>query len=86
MVDKKTAVDYIKALEESGLAVPKSHTNDKFVELVVSIVSMTEEEHEAYQKEKPNKGVRMLHNEFQDWKETYYKEELFNKIKDNGKG
>jgi hypothetical protein len=33
---------------------------------------MTEEEHEAYQKEKPNKGVRMLHNEFQDWKETYY--------------
>ena len=72
-IEKTEVVDFVKALEESGIVKRNSHKDSKVIEVVTNIISMSEEEHEAYQKESPNMNVRMFHNEYQDWKETYLK-------------
>ena len=64
------AIDFIKALEEWNLITPDAHKNDKVVDSVKGIISMTEEEHEAFQKDNPSQSVLMIFSEYKDWKET----------------
>lgn len=62
--------EFIKSLEDAGLVKPGSHKMQVVIDNVKNIVSMTDEEHEAFQKKTPHKGVLMFFSEFQSWKET----------------
>lgn len=73
MKSEQEVVAYIKALEDSKIVAINSHKQKKVIETIQSIISMSEKEHEEYQKINPNNNVRMFHNEYQDWKETYTK-------------
>lgn len=68
MEDK--VIDFMKALEESKLIQVNAHKNVKAVNSVKQIISMTEEEHDEFQRNTPSKSVLLFFSEYQDWKET----------------
>jgi len=70
-MSKKETIDFLKALEESNLITADAHKNKKVIDSVKATISMTEEEHEAFQKDNPSQGVLIIFSEYQDWKETY---------------
>jgi hypothetical protein len=72
-MNKKEAVDFVKALEEGNLITADAHKNEKVIESIKGIISMSEEEHEKFQEDNPSQGVLMVFSEYQDWKETYTK-------------
>ena len=69
-MNKKETVDFIKALEQGNIIPENSHKNEKVVESIGNAISMSEEEHDEFQKKNPSIGVRVTFNEYQDWKET----------------
>jgi len=69
-VEKKKVVEFLKALEESGIIAPNAHKKAAVVGSVKAIVEMTEEEHDAFQKDTPSQSVQMFFFEYQDWKES----------------
>jgi hypothetical protein len=70
-MSKKETIDFVKALEENNLITADAHKNEKVMESIEGIISMTEEEHDKFQQDNPNRGVLMVFTEYQDWKETY---------------
>jgi peptide methionine sulfoxide reductase MsrA len=70
-VEEKEVIDFIKSLEKSKLITPNAHKNSGVVDTVKAVVSMSEEEHDEYQKKNPNKSVLLFFSEYQDWKESY---------------
>jgi hypothetical protein len=63
-------VEFIKELERSKIVKIGSHMDAKVVSTVEAVISMSEEEHEEFQKKTPSKGVLVIFCEYQDWKET----------------
>jgi hypothetical protein len=70
-VEKKEVVDFLKALEESGIISPNAHKRAAVIDSVQGIMEMTEEEHEAFQKDTPSQSVKMFFFEYRDWKKSY---------------
>jgi len=69
-VEVETVVKFLKSLEGSKLIRPNAHKEDLIIDSVRNLISMTEEEHDEFQKNKPNKSVLTIFTEYQDWKET----------------
>lgn len=76
-VSDKMIVDFITVLEKDGIMAPGSHKNKTVVDTIKSIVTMPKSEFSKYIKENPNPKINMIYREFQDWKQTYKKHELF---------
>lgn len=72
-MSKKETIDFVKALEEGNLITADAHKNEKVMESIEGIISLSEEEHEKLQQDNPSQGVLMVFSEYQDWKETYTK-------------
>jgi len=70
-MSKKETIDFVKALEENNLITADAHKNEKVMESIEGIISMTEEEHDKFQQDNPSRGALMVFTEYQDWKETY---------------
>jgi hypothetical protein len=49
---------------------PNAHKEDLIIDSVRNLISMTEQEHDEFQKNKPNTSVLTIFTEYQDWKET----------------
>jgi len=69
-VNKTEVIEFVKSLETDGVIKSGSHKSEAVINTVTQIVSMTEEEHDNFQKESPSQSVLMFFSEFQDWKET----------------
>lgn len=70
-MSNKETIDFIKTLENNKLIKVNSHKNEKAIETIGGIISMSEEEHDKFQENNSNQSVLMIFTEYQDWKETY---------------
>jgi hypothetical protein len=70
-MNKKEVIDFIKSLEQGNIVPADAHKNEKVVESIGGVISMSEEEHNEFQNKKPSKSVLVIFTEYQDWKETY---------------
>lgn len=70
-MNRKETIDFIKSLEEGNIVPENTHKNEKAVESIEGVISMSEEEHDEFQKKNPSRGVLATFTEYQDWKETY---------------
>lgn len=70
-IDDKKVIAFIKSLEKAGLMAKGSHTNQRAIDTIKSIVSMSRTEFEEYITKNPNRNVNMIYNEYQDWVQTY---------------
>ena len=66
-------IDFIKTLEDSKILAKDSHKNTKMIDTVTNIVSMPENDFYEYISKNPNRNVKMIRSEFNDWKKTYGK-------------
>lgn len=65
-VDERTIIDFVKALEDSGIAAKDAHKNDQFVSTVKSIISLSKKD-----VKESNPKVKMIYSEYNDWIQTY---------------
>lgn len=70
-IDDKKVIAFVKSLEKAGLMAKGSHTNQRAIDTIKSIVSMSRTEFDEYITENPNRNVNMIYNEYQDWVQTY---------------
>jgi hypothetical protein len=70
-IDDKKVTAFVKSLEKSGLMAKGSHTNQRAIDTIKSIVSMSRTEFDEYITKNPNRNVNMIYNEYQDWVQTY---------------
>jgi hypothetical protein len=63
-----TIIDFVKALEESGIAAKDSHKNEQFISTVKAIISLPKKDIKD-----SNPKVRMIYSEYNDWIQTYSK-------------
>lgn len=69
--DDKMLIDFMIALEESGIMAKDSHKKKPVIDVIRSIVSMSKNEFSEYIKNNPKQNVRMIYKEFHDWKQSY---------------
>ena len=66
-ISDKVVVDFMEALEESGMMAKNSHKNEEAIGTIKSIISMPKQEIGK----NPSQNVRMIYNEYNDWIQTY---------------
>lgn len=75
-----SVVDFVKALEQSGIIKDGSHQLEDVIKTVKQIVSMTDKEFNDYITNNPNNSVVMIYKEFKDWVQSYKPQEEISEV------
>lgn len=79
-LENSTLIDFIKSLEGSKILAIGSHNNQTLIDTISAIISLSEKDFRDYITKNPNKNVKIIRTEFNDWVKSYKINES-NKIK-----